>query len=274
MENFSRRIKPPSGFHPGFRELWQYRELLYFFTWRNIRIKYKQTILGILWAILQPLGLMLIFVLIFSTSWKIDTAPVSYPVFVLAGLILWNLFYASVSHAGESMIENARIIRKVYFPRLIIPGSSILTALFDFFFAAVVFAVFCFVYRQSFSWQALYLVPGALLLTILAALGFGIFLSALTVRYRDFRYMTPFFLQFMFFASQVIYPLENIRESWARELLGLNPLNACIELFRSALNGGRVDGLIVWEGIAVTGFILLVGIFYFRKTESTFADLA
>jgi lipopolysaccharide transport system permease protein len=273
MENFSRRIKPPSGFNPGFRELWQYRELLYFFTWRNIRVKYKQTILGILWAILQPLGLMLIFVLIFSRSWKIDTTPISYPVFVLAGLILWNLFYASVSQASESMIENARIIRKVYFPRLIIPGSSILTALFDFLFAALVFVVFCFIYHQSLGWQAIYLLPAAILLTLLTALGCGIFLSALTVRYRDFRYIIPFFLQFLFFASQVIYPLAGFQQSWARSLLGLNPMNAGIELFRGALNGGMIDMNIVWEGTLFSFLLMIAGIFFFKKTESYFADL-
>ncbi|HEX4876759.1 MAG TPA: ABC transporter permease, partial [Chitinophagaceae bacterium] len=130
MSSFVHRIKPPSGFSLGLRELWQYRELFYFFTWRDIKVKYKQTYLGVAWALLQPLGLMLIFTLLFAKTWKIDTGTVAYPLFVLGGLICWNLFSSSVSHAGESMIQNANIINKIYFPRLIIPGSSILVALF------------------------------------------------------------------------------------------------------------------------------------------------
>ena len=145
MEKFITHIQPPKGFSLGLKELWQYRELFYFFTWRDIKVKYKQTYLGILWALLQPLGMMALFTLLFSKTWKIDTGTTAYPIFVLSGLILWNLFSSSVSHAGESMIQNANIIRKIYFPRLIIPGSSVLVALFDFLMGLFVFFIFCLI---------------------------------------------------------------------------------------------------------------------------------
>ena len=138
MENFSTSIRPPSGFSLGLKELWQYRELFYFFTWRDIKVKYKQTYLGVLWALIQPLGMMLIFTFIFSRTLKIETGTTPYPVFVLSGLILWGLFNSSVSHAAESMIQNAGIIKKIYFPRLIIPCSAILAALFDFLMAMII----------------------------------------------------------------------------------------------------------------------------------------
>lgn len=142
MEQPLTHIKPPGRFSTGFREIWQYRELFYFFTWRDIKVKYKQTSLGILWAILQPLGMMLLFTLLFSKTLKFDTSPLPYPVFVLSGLIIWNLFQSSVSHAGESMIQHAGIIKKIYFPRLIIPGAAVLVALFDFLMGLLIFRPF------------------------------------------------------------------------------------------------------------------------------------
>jgi len=208
MAKFTTTIHPPSGFSLGLKELWQYRELFYFFTWRDIKVKYKQTYLGILWALLQPLGMMLIFTFLFSKTWKIDTTPVQYPIFVLAGLIIWNLFSTSVSHAGESMIKNANIISKIYFPRLIIPCSSILVALFDFLMGLLIFFVFCIIYKQPVNWSALIYFPAGILLVLLAAFGTGTFLAALNVKYRDFRYTIPFFLQFFFFAYQVIFPFQ------------------------------------------------------------------
>ncbi len=273
MEKFTHRIQPPSGFSMGMKELWQYRELFYFFTWRDIKVKYKQTYLGIFWALLQPLGLMLIFTLIFSRTWKIDTGPVEYPIFVLSGLILWNLFNASVSHAGESMIQHAGIIKKIYFPRLIIPGSSILVALFDFMMGLAIFLIFCLFNKQPVHWSAIIYFPLGILIVILAAFGTGTFLAALNVKYRDFRYTIPFMLQFLFFATQVIYPLQSVHESWAKYLLALNPVNAAIELFRIPLNGLQADNNIILIGSGFTLLIVAVGLFYFRKTEAYFADL-
>lgn len=274
MEKIVHRIHPPSGISLGLKELWHYRELFYFFTWRDIKVKYKQTYLGILWALLQPLGLMLIFTLLFTKTWKIDTGPVEYPIFVLSGLILWNLFHASVSHAGESMLQNAAIIKKIYFPRLIIPGSAVLVAFFDFIMGLVIFFVFCAIYRQPLHWNAIAYIPAGIMLVLLAGFGTGTFLAALNVKYRDFRYTLPFMLQFLFFASQVIYPLANVQQEWLRYLLALNPVNAAIELFRVPMSGNNIDINIVLIGFASTFIVLFAGLYYFRKTESYFADLA
>lgn len=273
MAKFTSTIHPPSGFSLGLKELWQYRELFYFFTWRDIKVKYKQTYLGILWAVLQPLGMMLIFSFLFSKTWKIETGVIRYPVFVLAGLVLWNLFNASVSHAGESMIKHAGIINKIYFPRLVIPGSSVLVAFFDFLMGFLIFFVFAIVYKQPIQLSALVYFPAAIILVLVSSFGTGTFLAALNVKYRDFRYTIPFLLQFLFFASQVIYPLALIQNSSLKYLLAINPVNAAIELFRQPLSGSPVDWNVIWIGIASTIAITGIGIYYFRKTEAFFADL-
>jgi len=274
MEKFTTNIHPPSGFSLGLKELWQYRELFYFFTWRDIKVKYKQTYLGILWALLQPLGMMLIFTFLFSKTWKIDTTPVQYPIFVLAGLILWNLFSSSVSHAGESMIQNANIIKKIYFPRLIIPGSSLLVAFFDFLMGLLLFLIFCVIYKQPVHWSAVYYFPAAIFIIVVAAFGAGTFLAALNVKYRDFRYTIAFMLQVLFFASQVFYPMQYIQQSWLKYVLAANPVNTAIGLFRAPLSGSPVDATFLGIGMASTILILLIGLYYFRKTEAFFAYLA
>ncbi|MEO7923151.1 MAG: ABC transporter permease [Chitinophagaceae bacterium] len=274
MDKLVTSIKPPSGLTLGVRELWHHRELFYFFTWRDIKVKYKQTYLGIVWALLQPLGMMLIFTFLFSRTWKIDTGPVAYPVFVLAGLLCWNLFYSSVSHAGDSMIQNAHIIRKIYFPRLIIPCSAILVALFDFLIAFIIFLILCPLLKQSIDIAALVYFPAGILLTILAAAGLGFWLAALNVKFRDFRYALPFLLQLLFFASQVIYPLQGIQRPLFKWLLAINPVNAAIELFRAPLSNRSPDMTIVLIGTGSSLLLLIIGLFYFRKTEAYFADLA
>jgi lipopolysaccharide transport system permease protein len=273
MGKFITNIHPPSGFSLGLKELWQYRELFYFFTWRDIKVKYKQTYLGILWALLQPLGMMIIFTFLFSKTWKIDTTPVQYPIFVLAGLILWNLFSSSVSHAGESMIQNANIINKIYFPRLIIPGSSVLVALFDFMMGLIIFIVLCFVYKQAVDISAIWFFPAGIIVILIAAFGTGTFLAALNVKYRDFRYTIPFMLQVLFFASQIIYPLQSIQQSWLKYVLAINPVNTAIEFFRAPLSENAIDTAVISIGMASTFLILLTGIYFFRKTEAYFADL-
>jgi lipopolysaccharide transport system permease protein len=274
MGKFITNIHPPSGFSLGLKELWQYRELFYFFTWRDIKVKYKQTYLGVLWALLQPLGMMLIFTILFSKAWKIDTSPVQYPIFVLSGLIIWNLFSASVSQAGESMLKNANIISKIYFPRLIIPCSSLLAALFDFMMGLLIFLVFCVIYKQHIHWLAIIYFPAGIILVLLAAFGTGTFLAALNVKYRDFRYTIPFLLQFLFFASQVIYPLQWVRQSWLKYILAINPVNAAIELFRTPLADVPADTNILAIGTVSAILLCFIGLFYFRKTEAYFADLA
>ncbi len=274
MEQPQTHIQPPGRFSTGFREIWQYRELFYFFTWRDIKVKYKQTSLGIIWALLQPLGMMLLFTLLFSKTLNFDTRPLPYPVFVLSGLILWNLFQSSVSHAGESMIQHAGIIKKIYFPRLIIPGSAVLVALFDFMMGLLIFLVFCLVYKQAFHWYTLPYFLGGMLLLLLAALGTGTFLAALNVKYRDFRYTIPFFLQVLFFSSQIIYPFNAITQPVLKYILALNPVNAAIELFRCGLTGQVPDSLVLVAGASTTVVVFLAGLYYFRKTEAYFADIA
>jgi len=274
MEQPLTHIQPPGQFSTGFREIWQYRELFYFFTWRDIKVKYKQTSLGILWAILQPLGMMILFTLLFSKTLKFDTGSLPYPVFVLSGLVLWNLFQSSVSHAGESMIQHAGIIKKIYFPRLIIPGSAVLVAFFDFLMGLLIFLVFCIVYQQAFHWYTLPYMLAATLLLVMAAFGTGTFLAALNVKYRDFRYTIPFLLQVLFFSSQIIYPAQMVRLPVLKYLLAINPVNAAIELFRCGFTGHEPDPLFIFGGIATTVLILLCGLYYFRKTEAYFADIA
>jgi lipopolysaccharide transport system permease protein len=275
MEKFITRIKPPSGFSLGLKELWQYRELFYFFTWRDIKVKYKQASLGILWALLQPLGMMAIFTFLFSKTWPINTGDIKYPIFVLGGLILWNLFSSAVSHGSESIIQQEKIISKMYFPRLIIPGSAVLVALFDFLMGFTVFIIFCLIYKQPVHWTAIIYFPVAIIIVFKAAFGFSTFLSALTVKYRDFRYTIPFMLQVLFFGSQVIYPLQSIQQSWLKYLLAINPVNAAIELLRAPLSSTFiVDWTVVGIGVASTISIILLGLFFFKKTEAYFADLA
>jgi lipopolysaccharide transport system permease protein len=274
MENFSTSIRPASGFSLGLKELWQYRELFYFFTWRDIKVKYKQTYLGIIWALLQPLGMMIIFTFIFSKTLKIETGAIPYPVFVLSGLILWGLFSNSVSHAAESTIQNANIIKKIYFPRLIIPCSSLLVALFDFLMAIFIFFMLCIWFKQPVPWNAIFFFPAGILVTVFAAFGLGTFLSALNIKYRDFRYVVPFLLQIIFFSSQVILPLQSINKTYLKYILALNPLNGAIELFRTPLTGLSPDMNVIVISTATALLLAVLGLFYFRKTETYFADIA
>ncbi|MBL7730368.1 MAG: ABC transporter permease [Chitinophagaceae bacterium] len=267
-------IQPPGKFSLSFKELWQYRELFYFFTWRDIKIRYKQTSLGLLWAMLQPLGLMLIFTFLFARTWPIATGNIPYPLFVVAGLLCWNLFNSAVSNAGESILKNAAIINKIYFPRLIIPGSAVLVAFFDFLVGLFLFAALAVYYGYPVQISVVLFIPAATLLTLVAAAGLGTFLAALNIRYRDFRYTVPFGLQLLFFSSQVIYPLASVQPAWVRYVLALNPVNAAVELFRAPLAGNAVDVTVVGIGLGVSLLLFVAGVFYFKKTEAIFADLA
>lgn len=264
-------IRSSNNYSFDFKELWHYKELFYFFTWRDIKVKYKQTYLGILWVLLQSFGLMLLFTFIFSKKLKIDTGPIHYQTFVLSGLILWNLFYAGVSTAAESMVQHTNIIRKIYFPRLIIPFSSILVALFDFCIIFMAFIIFCLIYQDIPSWYAILYMPLALILTLIGAIGIGTFLSALIIKYRDFRYVVPFALQFLFFATQIVYTLSSFSNVLFRYFLALNPVNGAIELFRGGFIGKVDQGVIIVSSISAI-FFIITGFIYFKKTEAYFAD--
>jgi lipopolysaccharide transport system permease protein len=275
MEKFVTRIKPPSGYSLGLKELWQYWELFYFFAWRDIKVKYKQATLGIIWALLQPLGMMAIFTFLFSKTWPINTGDIQYPIFVLSGIIAWNFFNNAVSSGSNSILQQERIINKVYFPRLIIPGSSVLVAFFDFLMGLLVFIIFCVIYKQPVALSAILYYPIAILLLFVAGFGFSCFLSAFIVKYKDARYTIPFILQVLFFGSQVIYPLQSIQQSWIKYLLACNPVNAAIELLRAPLTKqGHPDYVVIGIGASTALLIFFIGVFTFKKMEAYFADLA
>jgi lipopolysaccharide transport system permease protein len=273
-------IEPSSRFSLGFKELWHYRELFYFFTWRDIKVKYKQTLLGFLWVVLQPLLLMLLFMAFFSKALDITTNNVPSPIFYYTGLIIWNIFSSGLSGAAESMAANANIIKKVYFPRLVIPVSSILVALFDFLMTLAVFlpmlAYYTFFEGISFSLKTfLWSFPAALCLVVATALGAGLLLSALNVKYRDFRYVMPFFIQLSMFASPIVYPVSVYDKFGSfKYVAAFNPLAGAMELARASFSGGAIDWLYPVGGLASALLLLLLGLYVFRSTEAYFADLA
>jgi len=268
-------IERQHKFSLGFKELIRYRELFYFFTWRDIKVKYKQAALGFLWAILQPLAMMMIFTLIFSKGLKVSSEGMPYPVFALSGLIIWNIFSNGLLNSANSMVSNANIIKKIYFPRLIIPMSSILTALFDFCFALVIYiGVVIFFGFDAEWWKVILYLPISIALTVLTTFGLGTFFAALNVKYRDFQYMIPFMIQFLLFVNPVLYSSKVFSSGWLALIMKLNPLANAINLSRSAFTNTPVD----WTGIGlgfITAFIFFfAGIYTFRKTEAYFADLA
>lgn len=268
-------IKPKNKFTLGLNELWEFRELLYFFTWRDVKVKYKQTVLGVLWAILQPLVMMLVFTALLGKSISQSTdLPVPYSMFSLSGLLIWGVFSSGVTNSANSMVNNANIIKKIYFPRLIIPFSSILGACFDFVMSMIIFAIFILIYQVPLSWMALLFIPLALIFAALASLSVGLTLAALNVKYRDIRYVIPFLIQALLFLTPVFYPISITSNYWLQFLLKLNPIAGAIELFRGAFSSYIIDWETVWIS-GISGIIfLLIGLYIFRKTEAFFADLA
>jgi lipopolysaccharide transport system permease protein len=268
-------IKPQNKLNLGLKELWQYRELLYMFTWRDIKVKYKQTYLGFAWAIFQPVLMTILFTLSFG---KIISANsninVPYPIFALSGFILWNVFSSGLSSAGNSMVNNSNIIKKIYFPRLIIPVSSMLVCLIDFLIAFAIFIPALYYFNCNFNFKAVIFIPISILLTSISTFGLGTFLAALNIKYRDVRHILPFFIQALLFATPVIYPIKISDNYFFQLILKLNPMSAPIELFRHSFNNTPIDiqGLAI--SISVSLFLFLAGIYYFRKTEAYFADLA
>lgn len=267
-------IEPSEGRVLDWGELWRYRELFYFFTWRDIKIKYKQTTLGFLWAILQPLFMMVIFTLFFGKALNIPSQNLPYPIYVFSGLLIWNLFSTGLTNASNSMVNNASIIKKIYFPRLIIPVSSILVALFDFLMAFILFVPILLFYQQSVSLSALVLWPVALIIAIVATLGLGSWLAALNVKYRDFRYVIPFLVQALFFLTPVIYPISLLKYPILQYILVCSPMYAAVELFRYPLTGIMPDSFLLGISLLSGVLLLIVGVFYFKRTEDFFADFA
>jgi lipopolysaccharide transport system permease protein len=266
-------IKPVSKFSFGLRELWEQRELLYFFTWRDLKVKYKQTALGVLWVIFQPLILMLIFSFLFSKKFSQDLGVVPLPVFVLSGFLCWNIFSSAINGAGTSMVANAGIIKKIYFPRLIIPVSSVLGAFVDFFVGIFFYLFLLIFFHPAVNLLAFSMIPVSLILVFCAAMGSGTLISALNVKYRDFRYLMPFMVQALMFLSPVFIPAQK-GNGPVDYIFALNPMYAPLELFRTHLKGYEVNDHLIYISIAVNLILLVTGVYVFRKTENYFADLA
>ncbi len=267
------RIAPPHGWvNPNFAELWEYRELLYFFIWRDLKIRYKQTLVGAGWAILQPFGAMVVFSIFFGFLARIPSEGLPYPVFYYSALLPWMYFSQALSSATGVMVDYQRVITKVYFPRLILPLASVVAGLVDFAIAFLLLVGMMFYYRLAPAVSVLYL-PVFLLLALATALGAGLWLSALNAMYRDVRYVLPFVIQFWMFASPVAYPSSLVPEKW-RWLYGLNPMAGVIEGFRWVLTGhGRPPDTSVFVSAAAVVALLFGGLIYFRKMEGTIADV-
>src|ERR1700691_3025327 len=256
LQQHTLRIELRSGWiHVDFKELWRARELAYFFVWRDVKIRYKQTAIGAAWAILQPLLAMLVFTLFFGKLAHIPSEGLPYQVFVYAGLLPWMYFAASLQNATNTIVENQRVITKVYFPRLILPLSAVLSGLVDFGISFLIFVGMMFYYQIEPTMHILWL-PAFLLLAVLTALGVGLWLSALNAIYRDVRYVLPFMIQFWMFASPVAYASNLVPERW-RWVYGLNPMAGVIEGFRWALTG-RGDPPSILLAASVAGVVLLV----------------
>jgi lipopolysaccharide transport system permease protein len=258
----------------NWRELWQYRELFYFFTWRDVKIKYKQTVLGFLWAVLQPLVMVVIFTFFFGRALKIPSQALPYPVFVFSGLLIWNTFATGLTSAANSMVNNAQIIKKIYFPRLIIPVSSILVALFDFLMAFIVFIALLLFFKQQVNIHLLWCWPLAVIISAVATMGPGSWLAALNVKYRDFRYVIPFLIQILFFLTPVLYPITLLEHPLLRYLLASSPMYAAVEIFRFPLTGVFPDPVLLLVSLVSAIILLTVGLLYFKRTEDFFADFA
>lgn len=266
-------IRPQEGWSSlGLKELWEYRELLYFLTWRDIKVRYKQTALGALWAIIQPFFMMVVFSLFFGRLAGVPSDNIPYPVFIFCALLPWQLFAQALNESSNSLVANERLITKVYFPRLVIPIAAVLGGLVDFAIAFVVL-LGMMAYYHIIPTLAVLLLPFFILLAVLTALGVGLWLSALNVQYRDVRYTLNFLTQFWMFMTPVAYPSSIVPEKW-RALYGLNPMAGVVEGFRWALLGKtQAPGPLLAVSIVAVILILIGGLFYFRRMEETFADI-
>jgi lipopolysaccharide transport system permease protein len=267
------RIEPSRGWAPlRLRELWEYRELLYFLTWRDIKVRYKQTALGAAWAIIQPVSTMLVFSLFFGRLAKVPSDGLPYPLFAYTALLPWNFFANGLAQSSDSLVGNANLIRKVYFPRLVVPLSAVFSGAVDFTIAFTVLLGMMGLYRTAPTANVMCL-PLFLLVALVTALGIGLWLSALNVEYRDVKYTVPFLTQFWMFATPIAYPSSLLSEPW-RTIYGLNPMAGVVEGFRWALLGTKTaPGPMIGVSGAVAVALLVGGLFYFRRMERTFADV-
>lgn len=266
-------IRPSRGWVSlDLRALWEYRELLYFLTWRDIKVRYKQTVLGAAWAIIQPFFTMVVFSLFFGKLAKVPSDNIPYPIFSYAALVPWTFFANGLNQSSTSLVASANLIKKVYFPRLVVPISSVISGVVDFVLAFIVLLGMMLYYGVIPTWNVLWL-PLLLLLALITALGVGLWLTAMNVQFRDVRYAVPFLVQAWMFATPVAYPSSLLGEPW-RTLYGLNPMVGVVEGFRWALLGTETTpGAIILASAVMAVGLLIGGAFYFRRMEETFADV-
>ena len=255
------------------KDLWRYRELFYFLAWRDILVRYKQTAIGLFWALIRPLLTMVVFTLVFSKLAKLPSDNVPYPILVFAALLPWQFFANAFTDAGASLTSNASMISKVYFPRLVVPTSAVIVSFVDFLISGVILVGLMIWYEFTPDWR-IFTLPLFILLAFATAMGAGLWIAALNVKYRDFRYITPFVVQFGLYISPVGFSSNIVPEQW-RLLYSLNPMVGVIDGFRWAILGGNTQ--IYWPGfllsLGLVSLLLITGIFYFRKTEKSFADV-
>lgn len=266
-------IEPPKGWTAlNLGELWKFRELLFFLTWRDIKVRYKQTALGAAWAILQPILTMVIFSIIFGGLAKLPSEGLPYPIFTYTALLPWQLFAFALTQSSNSLVGDQRLISKIYFPRLVIPFSSVIAGVVDFGIAFIVLAGLMVFYGIKIT-SSVFMLPLFLLLALISALAVGIWLSALNVKYRDIRYVVPFLTQFWMYATPIAYSSSLIPEKW-RWLYSLNPMTGVVEGFRWALLGkSSLDILSLSISAGVVVLLLIGGLYYFKRMESSFADI-
>lgn len=255
------------------KDLWRYRELFYFLAWRDVLVRYKQTVIGILWSVIKPLLTMIVFVFVFGKLAKLPSDGVPYPVLVLSGMLPWLFFASAFSEAGNSLVGNANIISKVYFPRLIVPLSSVIVSLVEFMISAVLLVILMFWFNVLPDSRIL-LLPLFIALLILAAIGAGLWVAALNVKYRDFTYVVPFVIQFGLYVSPVAFNSNIVPQKW-RLWYALNPMVGIIDGFRWSITGA--DTPLYWQGVVISAVVVLLlvfsGVQYFRATERSFADV-
>lgn len=270
------RIEPSSGLVPlKLDDLWEYRELLYFLTWRDVKVRYKQTLLGAAWAIIQPVMMMVVFSLAFGRMAKMPSDGIPYPIFSYAALVPWTFFSSSITFASASLVGGSNLLKKIFFPRLTMPIAAVLGCLVDFFLAFTVLLGMMAFYRMTPTVNVLWL-PLFLLLALITALGVGLWLSALNVKYRDIRYVVPFMVQLWLFASPVVYSSSMLPsdKAWLKTLYGINPMAGVVEGFRWALLGTPTGpGPMLLVSSLVAFALLVSGAYYFRQMERTFADI-
>ena len=265
-------IRPPKGWIPiNIRELWAYRELLYFFTWRDLKVRYRQTVVGFAWAVIQPLFMMVVFSLFFGTLAKIPSEGIPYPLFSYAALLPWTLFSSSMTQSSGSLIKDANLLQKVYFPRLLTPLAATLSPLVDFVIAFIILLGLMFYYGYTPGIRILAL-PVFIGLELILALGVGLWLSALSVKYRDIPYVVPFLIQLGLFVSPVVYS-SNLLPQRFQAIYGLNPMAGVIEGFRWALLVTERPSNLFFASVGIALLIFVTGAFYFRRRERAFADV-